>query len=84
MIEQHTLLQFGLCWIYILDTVGDRNAEIEHLHQYVQTHWVDISGFKGPKKLYPWTLKMGQIGCPETLVRNYHYLPRNNPEEHSS
>jgi len=23
------------------------------------------------------------IGCPETSVRNFHYLPRNNPEERS-
>jgi hypothetical protein len=27
---------------------------------------------------------MGPIGCPETSVRNYHYSPRNNPEERSS
>jgi hypothetical protein len=27
---------------------------------------------------------MGSIGCPETLVRNYYYSLRNNPEEHSS
>jgi len=27
---------------------------------------------------------MGLIGCPETSVRNYHYSPRNNPEECSS
>jgi hypothetical protein len=32
------------------------------------------SGFKG-------TLRMGPIGFPETSVRNYHYLLRNNPEE---
>jgi hypothetical protein len=30
------------------------------------------------------TLKMGQIGCPETSVRNYHYSIRNNPKERSS
>ena len=24
---------------------------------------------------------MGPIGCPETPVRNYHYLLCNNPEE---
>ena len=30
-----------------------------------------------------WTLKMEPIGCPETSVRNYHYLLRNNPEERS-
>jgi len=27
---------------------------------------------------------MGPIGCPETSVRNYHYLLRNNPEECST
>ena len=27
---------------------------------------------------------MGTIDCPELLVRNYHYLLCNNPEEHSS
>jgi len=27
---------------------------------------------------------MGQTGCPETSVLNYHYSLRNNPEEHSS
>jgi hypothetical protein len=26
-------------------------------------------------------LNMGKIGCPETSVRNYHYMPRNVPEE---
>jgi hypothetical protein len=31
-----------------------------------------------------WTLKMGPIGCPKMLVRNYHYALRNNPEEHTS
>jgi hypothetical protein len=30
------------------------------------------------------TVKVGQIGCPETSVRNYHYLLRNNPEESRS
>jgi len=28
--------------------------------------------------------KMGPTGCPKTLVRNYHYLLCNNPEERSS
>jgi len=31
-----------------------------------------------------WTLRMGLIGCPKMLVRNYHYSLCNNPEEHSS
>jgi len=29
-------------------------------------------------------LKLGPIGCPETSVRNYHYLLCNSPEERSS
>ena len=31
-----------------------------------------------------WLLKMGPICCPETSVRNYRYLLRSNPEQHSS
>ena len=31
-----------------------------------------------------WPLKMGPIGYTGTLVRNYHYSLRNNPEERSS
>ena len=27
---------------------------------------------------------MGPIGCPETSVRNYHYLLHNNPKDHAS
>ena len=27
---------------------------------------------------------MGPIGCHETSARNYYYIPRKNPEEHSS
>jgi len=27
---------------------------------------------------------MGQTGCPETSVRNYHHLLRSNPEVRSS
>jgi hypothetical protein len=33
--------------------------------------------FKGPLKTWP-------IICPETLVRYYHYSPRNNPEQRIS
>jgi len=31
-----------------------------------------------------WPLGMGLLGCPVTLVRNYHYSLRINPEECSS
>ena len=31
-----------------------------------------------------WALKTGQIGCPETSVRNYQYSLRDNSEERTS
>ena len=34
--------------------------------------------------LQGWTLKMGQIGRPETSVRNYYHTLRNNSEERSA
>jgi len=30
-----------------------------------------------------WNLKKEPIGCPETLIRNYHYSLRNTPEGRS-
>ena len=43
---------------------------------------VPSAGVENPLDFQP--LKMGTMGCPETLVRNYHCLLCNNPEEHSS
>ena len=31
-----------------------------------------------------WDIRMGAMGRPETSVRNYHYSPRNDPEERST
>ena len=46
---------------------------------------VPASAFKNPIFILDsWTLKKGPIGCPETSVRNYHYLLRNNPGWHCS
>jgi hypothetical protein len=28
--------------------------------------------------------RMERIGCPETSAKNYHYSPRNKPDERSS
>jgi len=60
---------------------------------FLPTFWdnlsVPSSGFKNQKIPFvplwnSWTPRMGPIGCPETTVRNYHHLPRNNREECSS
>ena len=40
---------------------------------------VPTSGFNNKK-----IMRIGSIGCPETLVRNYHYSLRDNPEESGS
>jgi len=45
--------------------------------------WYFITDVSG-QSIGPWTLRIGPIGSPETSVRNYHYSPRNNPEDHSS
>jgi len=42
------------------------------------------SRFQGSGILDSIPLKMGPIGCPETSVKNYHYMLRNNPEERIS
>ena len=47
-----------------------------HLHSSLDEHLVGLTGF-----IYSGTLRMGLRGCPETSVRNYHYLLRNNTEE---
>jgi hypothetical protein len=41
---------------------------------------VPSSRVKNPRS----SLNMGQICCPETSERNYHYSLRNSPEDHSS
>jgi len=35
---------------------------------------------KGFSDVLDWGLQMGLMGCPETSVRNYHYLLRNKPK----
>ena len=46
---------------------------------------VSSLGFQESKRIQngSWTLNMGPIACPETVI-NYHNLLRNNPDEHSS
>jgi hypothetical protein len=41
----------------------------------------ESSRYKNPNS---YTLKTGPIGCPATSITNYHYSPRNWPEECSS
>jgi len=36
-----------------------------------------------PERLRIRKMEMEPIGCPETSLRNYHYLLRNDPEERS-
>jgi len=50
-----------------------------YYRRFVTTYRVPPSGVRDYL-----SLEMGQIGCPETSVRNYHYSLRNNPEERNS
>jgi hypothetical protein len=53
---------------------------LHHPHSSLYKLYTGATGFL----LDSWTLRLGLIGCPEMLVRNYHYLLHINPEECSS
>jgi len=68
MFEQRTWLQ---------STVHSENVALMGHYtvsssNFLPTFWDNL--------LVPTPLKTGQIGCPEMLVRNYHYSLHNNPE----
>ena len=51
-----------------------------HTHTHTHTHTSTV--FRNHTAVSAsWPLKMGPIGCTETSVRNFHYSPRNSPEE---
>ena len=78
MFELLALLQFGLCRKYISEIVKDRNTEIEYLHQYVWTNWVDISRSK----------KVGSLNTKNGTDRSSQNIGKKLPlfaaEEHNS
>ena len=45
-----------------------------------QKTYLEICALLGNYADY-WPLKMGPIGCPEKLAKNYHYILSNFPEE---
>ena len=51
---------------------------------FLLTFWENINAIlRGQESKDSRTLKVRQICCPETSVRNYHCSLRNNPEERS-
>jgi len=56
-----------------------RQLQMHDFRFLLQSRW-ELRSFR----LLLWALKMEPIGCPQTSVRNYHYLLCNNPEECSS
>jgi len=45
--------------------------------RYETTYWSQLQGSRKSEM-------MGPIGCPDMLVRNYHYMLCNIPKEHRS
>ena len=69
-------------WLRTLNSMGQHTIETYSpptLFPIYTLHF-GASGFL----LDSWTLRMGPINWPETPLRNYHYSPRNDPEESSS
>jgi hypothetical protein len=63
--------------------VSKKNTFRELRCSVVSTQQVVVISYRHFGKTYRFhmqgTLKMGQIGCPIMLARNYHYTLRNNP-----
>lgn len=55
---------------------------LTHYRWFQDNLSVPSSRVENPRRQDP--CNKGPIGCPETLVRNYHYTPHSNPEEHRS
>jgi hypothetical protein len=60
-------------WHHITETFHRQHSSLYELR-------IEPTGFN----FYSGALRMGPIRCPETLVRNYHYSLRNNPEERTT
>jgi hypothetical protein len=43
-------------------------------------YYVALTGSSVPTSKTSWPLKRGPIGCPQTLVEDYHWTLRNIPE----
>jgi hypothetical protein len=55
-----------------------------HVKNYVKLELYDLLWVFLETSWTFWLLKMGQIRCPETSIRNYHFALRNIPEERGS
>ena len=73
-------LRSGLELSVVWDTIILRHFHRPQSSLYTYILRFGATGFL----LDSWTLRMGPISYSEMSVRNYHYSPRNNPEERSS
>ena len=69
-----TLLRTALFWVLT------RRLVVISYRRFRTKHRFHLKGSRTQKK----TMRIRPIGYPETSVRNYHQLPRKNPEELSS
>ena len=67
-----------LYWLYVLGYIGLLQ------HHVTSSVKIAITNFRNRRNLDFWILRMEEIGCFKTSVRNYHYSPRHNPEASSS
>ena len=62
-----------------LRAIKQRVAVIPH-RRFGKTCWSHLQNVKNPRSWILGPLKIVQIRCPETSVRNYHYTLCNSPE----
>jgi hypothetical protein len=83
MAKRESLHRTALFWVVTQRIVVVSYRHFGTLRSHFQGHLAHVSG----QPLSPISkshLKMEPAGCPETSVRNYLYLLRNNPEDCSS
>jgi hypothetical protein len=73
------------CEVYEICTILGffrRRILVTPYRRFGKTNRFHLQGSRN-STITSWPLKMGRIGCPETLVRKYHYMLRNIPEKRS-
>ena len=83
-------LSVSLCLTALTSKLPSSPKHLQQPYWLTKCYWLFSPPAFFPRRTSCWanrlyffsgTLRMGLTGCPETSVRNYHYLLRNNPEE---
>jgi hypothetical protein len=88
LISRWDLYSFGMSWSDNSNSLlisGDNllvpSSSFKKSKKKKLYSWSCLQGSRNPRRTISWPMKMGPIGCPETMVRNYHYVLCDIPED---